>query len=317
MWRTYMIPDKPAPRGKSAMGVALYGPAGAPIWSAPTIDIRRGLIYVATGNSYAGAAAPSSDAVVALTLSGKIAWVKQLFPKDVFISGCRVPSANPNCADQSGPDYDFGNSPILARLPHGREAIVIGQKSGMGWALDPSKRGENHLAVSRWRRRRARRHRMGFGSRCRTGLLCGIRYLCARTRRAARRQPADRTTGVVLAAAAAQLHCRAALQRGAGSGHQCDSRDRIFRRKRWNAACLLKPERCNSVAVQHGSRISNCKWCPGTGSLHAGSGANDCGWDGLCDFRSRRVRWSPGKCTARLRPMSPYARLHVSRFVTA
>jgi hypothetical protein len=25
MWRTYMIPDKPAPRGKSAMGVALYG----------------------------------------------------------------------------------------------------------------------------------------------------------------------------------------------------------------------------------------------------------------------------------------------------
>jgi polyvinyl alcohol dehydrogenase (cytochrome) len=142
VWRTYMIPGTPAPRGNSAMGVALYGPAGAPIWSAPTIDIRRGLIYVATGNSYAGAAAPSSDAVVALTLSGKIAWVKQLFPKDVFISGCRVPSANPNCADQSGPDYDFGNSPILAGLPHGREAIVIGQKSGMGWALDPADRGK-------------------------------------------------------------------------------------------------------------------------------------------------------------------------------
>jgi polyvinyl alcohol dehydrogenase (cytochrome) len=142
VWRTYMIPGTPAPRGKSAMGVALYGPAGAPVWSAPTIDIQRGLIYVATGNSYAGAAAPSSDAVVALTLSGKIAWVKQLFPKDVFISGCPVPSANPNCADQNGPDYDFGNSPILARLPHGRGVIVIGQKSGMGWALDPYKRGK-------------------------------------------------------------------------------------------------------------------------------------------------------------------------------
>jgi len=142
IWRTYMIPGEPKPRGRSSMGVTLYGPAGAPIWSAPTIDVQRGLIYVATGNTYAGAAAPSSDAVIALTLSGKIEWVKQLFPKDVFISGCRASGANPNCADQSGPDYDFGNSPILARLPHGRRAIVIGQKSGMGWALDPERRGE-------------------------------------------------------------------------------------------------------------------------------------------------------------------------------
>src|SRR5580704_60579 len=120
VWRSYMITDKPQPRGTSASGATLYGPAGAPIWSAPTIDVRRKLIYVATGNSYAGAAAPTSDAVVALNLSGKLEWVRQLFPDDVFISGCRVKSDNPNCADQRGPDYDFGNSPILATLAHGR-----------------------------------------------------------------------------------------------------------------------------------------------------------------------------------------------------
>jgi len=120
----------------------LYGPAGAPVWSAPTIDAKRGLIYVGTGNSYSGAAAAASDAVVALELSGKIEWIKQLFPKDVFISGCGAHSDNPNCADQSGPDYDFGNSPILAGLADGRSMIVIGQKSGIGWALDPDKRGE-------------------------------------------------------------------------------------------------------------------------------------------------------------------------------
>ncbi|MGO9931153.1 MAG: PQQ-binding-like beta-propeller repeat protein [Steroidobacteraceae bacterium] len=142
IWRSYMIPDEPRPRGSSSAGVTLYGPAGAPIWSAPTIDARRGLIYVATGNTYAGIAAAASDAVVALELSGKIAWIKQLFPKDVFISGCRAHSDNPNCADQSGPDYDFGNSPILAELPQGRSVIVLGQKSGTGWALDPDKRGE-------------------------------------------------------------------------------------------------------------------------------------------------------------------------------
>jgi polyvinyl alcohol dehydrogenase (cytochrome) len=142
VWRTYMISDEPKPRGKSSAGATLYGPAGAPIWSSPTIDRARGLIYVGTGNSYAGAAAPTSDAVVALNLAGKIKWVKQLFPDDVFVSGCRAKSENPNCADQRGPDYDLGNSPILTTLPHGRRAIVIGQKSGIGWALDPEKHGE-------------------------------------------------------------------------------------------------------------------------------------------------------------------------------
>lgn len=141
VWRTYMISGEPRPRGTSSAGVTLYGPAGAPIWSAPTIDAERGLIYVGTGNSYAGTAATTSDAVVALNLAGKIEWVKQLFADDVFVSGCRLTSENPNCAAQPGPDYDIGNSPILATLPQGRRAIVVGQKSGMAWALDPAKRG--------------------------------------------------------------------------------------------------------------------------------------------------------------------------------
>lgn len=142
LWRTYMIPDVPQPRGQSSAGMTLFGPAGAAVWSAPTIDAQRGLVYVGTGNSYTGAPVPTSDAVVALNPSGKILWVKQLFPNDVFVSGCRSKNDNPNCSDQSGPDYDFGNSPILARLRRGRSAIVIGQKSGIGWALDPQRRGE-------------------------------------------------------------------------------------------------------------------------------------------------------------------------------
>jgi polyvinyl alcohol dehydrogenase (cytochrome) len=142
LWRTYMISGEPQPRGKSSSGATLYGPAGAPIWSAPTVDAGHGLIYVGTGNSYSGAAAPTSDAVVAINLSGKIEWVKQLFAQDVFVSGCRLKNENANCADQSGPDFDIGNSPILATLQHGRRAIVVGQKSGIGWALDPDKRGE-------------------------------------------------------------------------------------------------------------------------------------------------------------------------------
>jgi len=40
---------------------------------------------------------------------------------------------------QVGPDYDFGNSPILRTLPDERTLIFIGQKGGDAWALDPDK----------------------------------------------------------------------------------------------------------------------------------------------------------------------------------
>lgn len=143
VWKTYMVSDVPKPRGKSSAGAALWGPSGVAIWSAPTVDARRGVVYVATGNTYSEPAQPTSDAVLALEMTtGKIRWVRQLTPNDTFLSGCRQASGNPNCPEPNGPDYDFGNAPILANLPNGHEAIVIGQKSGVGFAMNPDKRGE-------------------------------------------------------------------------------------------------------------------------------------------------------------------------------
>ncbi len=145
-WQTYVVADEPKPRGTSTAGVTLYGPSGSAIWSSPTIDVARQAVYVATGNTYSGPPQPSSDAVVALDLAtGAIRWMKQVTPGDIYLSGCGGRGRggpNPNCADPNGPDYDFGNSPILATLPDGKDAIVIGQKSGVGWALDPDRQGE-------------------------------------------------------------------------------------------------------------------------------------------------------------------------------
>jgi hypothetical protein len=47
-------------RGAAEQGGNQYV-AGAPIWSSPTIDEARGLIYVGTGNSYAGPAAAGAS----------------------------------------------------------------------------------------------------------------------------------------------------------------------------------------------------------------------------------------------------------------
>jgi len=141
IWKSYMVPE-PRPRGTSSNGVLLYGPAGVGIWSAPTIDDDRGLIYVATGNAYADPAPETSDAVVAIKMSnGEIAWAKQLTPGDAWIFGCDGEN-NPNCPEDVGPDFDFSASPILTSTPSGREMLVIPQKSGFAYGLDPNNQGE-------------------------------------------------------------------------------------------------------------------------------------------------------------------------------
>ena len=140
VWKTHTIAEEPKPRGTSTAGVTLYGPAGAAIWSAPTIDPARGAIYVATGNLYSGPPQPGGNAVIAFALAtGAIRWIRQATPGDVYLTGCRA--GNPNCPAANGPDHDFGSPPMLTSAG-GRELLVIGQKSGMAFALDPDKAGE-------------------------------------------------------------------------------------------------------------------------------------------------------------------------------
>jgi polyvinyl alcohol dehydrogenase (cytochrome) len=124
--------------GKNKQGIDSLGPSGGAIWSAPTIDEKRGLLYAATGNTYSGTTQPATDAIIAIDLkTGALRWTKQLVPDDVF--GCRV--GEPNCGETRGPDFDFGAAPVLTKLPDGRDALIIGQKSGVGYALDPDKNG--------------------------------------------------------------------------------------------------------------------------------------------------------------------------------
>jgi polyvinyl alcohol dehydrogenase (cytochrome) len=143
VWKAYTIPEPAQPRGKGADGVTLYGPAGVGIWSTPAIDTKRKVIYASTGNGYSEPQPATSDAVVAFDLAtGKIKWARQVTPKDVWVTGCRAGSSNPNCSEDPGPDFDFGNPPILTTMANGKNVIVIGQKSGVGYALDPDAEGE-------------------------------------------------------------------------------------------------------------------------------------------------------------------------------
>jgi polyvinyl alcohol dehydrogenase (cytochrome) len=142
LWQTFTIPEDPHPTHKNAAGKQQYGPSGAGVWSTPTIDERLGVLYVATGDNYSDPPTKTSDAILAMDLkTGKLLWSSQLTENDAFNTGCSIPG-NTNCPEAKGPDFDFGQPPILVSLGGGRRALVIGQKSGLVHAVDPDHNGK-------------------------------------------------------------------------------------------------------------------------------------------------------------------------------
>lgn len=142
IWKTYTIPEAPRPTRKNKAGTELWGPSGAGVWSSPTLDPARHILYVGTGDSYSDPSATTTDAILALDMdSGKILWARQITAGDAFNLACPAPDKT-NCPDANGPDFDFGSSPILIELPHGHRMLVAGQKSAVVSALDPDRAGE-------------------------------------------------------------------------------------------------------------------------------------------------------------------------------
>jgi len=140
VWKTYTI-DPPKKTRVNSAGTQQWGPSGAPVWSAPTMDAKRGVIYVTTGDNYSSPSTATSDAVMALDIAtGKIRWFQQTTPNDAYTSACR--NRGPNCPEEDGPDYDFGSSALLLSLPGGKEILVAGQKSGVVYGLDPDQKGK-------------------------------------------------------------------------------------------------------------------------------------------------------------------------------
>ncbi|HEY0339164.1 MAG TPA: PQQ-binding-like beta-propeller repeat protein [Steroidobacteraceae bacterium] len=140
LWRTFTIEEEPRPYKKTENGTQLYGPAGGSVWSAPTLDPKRHLLYVGTGNSYTEIATTRTDSILALDMStGAVRWANQLHDKDNYVVGCDSPdtAGKGKCPETLGPDVDFGTSPILRTLANGHQILLTGEKSGQVYGLDP------------------------------------------------------------------------------------------------------------------------------------------------------------------------------------
>lgn len=155
--------------------------SGAALWgSSPAVDVKRNLVFIATGNLYSVPpdvqacqireanktvpdvpdpcirAGDNSESILALDLdTGKIVWAHHLGGVDVWNAACVSGPSQPNCPPAAGPDYDFGEAPMLLTV-HGNKSresrtgddeewqdiVVAGQKSGFVWALD---RDDGHI----------------------------------------------------------------------------------------------------------------------------------------------------------------------------
>ena len=142
LWYHRVIPGYPEETGRNGIGTMNWGPSGAAVWSSPTVDPARGLVYVGTGENLTHPVTETSDAILALDIeTGEPAWSFQGTAKDAFNMACTQRAYRENCPDPPGPDLDFGMAPMLVARPDGREILVAGQKSGMVWALDPDDGG--------------------------------------------------------------------------------------------------------------------------------------------------------------------------------
>ena len=153
-WATYTVPDT-------------AGYSGGAIWgSTPAIDPSSKSIYITTGNNYslpsdritcvdnaatfeakqACLAGDNFDAIMALDLnSGAIKWSYRALASDAWNTDCGLPGfsnggTNPgNCPPGQGPDFDFGQGPMLFTANVGGKKVAMvgaGEKSGDFTALN-------------------------------------------------------------------------------------------------------------------------------------------------------------------------------------
>ena len=140
IWKTYTLPEPKPYRLPGDPRTNLSGPAGGSVWNAPTIDHRRGVLYVGDGNDYTDIDAPLTDSVLALDLAtGKVRWSRQMLKQDHWAAGCTMGGS---CPRNAGPDYDLSASVILVHGKARKDMLVASSKGGEVFGLDPDARGK-------------------------------------------------------------------------------------------------------------------------------------------------------------------------------
>ncbi|CAB1368607.1 PQQ-binding-like beta-propeller repeat protein [Denitratisoma oestradiolicum] len=140
LWKTHTIAQPPQPSGKkTAKGLPLSSPAGASIWTPLVADVKRQVVYAATGESYDMDDPKGAYSIMAFDMAtGAVRWQQStLPPAKVRDAECKARGEDTDCRNIFG----FGSPPLLATLPNGRQLVMAGQKYGVVYAMDPDRQG--------------------------------------------------------------------------------------------------------------------------------------------------------------------------------
>ena len=139
-WKTYMVPRGQAGRARTPPARRCWGRPASASGRRRRWTRKRDVIYVATGNTLQRTAA-SRPAMRSSRSTRRPARSSGRSSSRPATSSAAAPAAV-NCLEKAGPDFDFGTPPMLVTRTDGSDIIVLGQKSGMAYAVDPDKQGE-------------------------------------------------------------------------------------------------------------------------------------------------------------------------------
>lgn len=137
LWKTPTIP-LPLRELPPEDGTPRHGPAGGSVFTPVTVDEVRGRVYVATAESFNRDNPPGTYAVLALDLvSGARLWEQQFVPAAEERAEVCAALAETDCRNV----FSMSTAPILFRDQAGSERLLVGQKWGWLYALDPQREG--------------------------------------------------------------------------------------------------------------------------------------------------------------------------------
>jgi len=162
LWKQYTVEQAPVEIAPATeVAPARFSPAGGSIYTPVTIDATRGLLYVSTAEAYTDDDAKGAYSVIALDMqTGARVWERQFLPDpEDRESACREVGKT-DCRNV----FSMGTSVTLheAGESAGHDLLIVGQKWGFVYALDPDRKG----AIV-WQRRVARGGDMG-------GIMYGV-----------------------------------------------------------------------------------------------------------------------------------------------
>lgn len=140
IWKQYNITQAPKAYAKDEKShTAAFSPAGAAVYLPLAIDARRNVLYASTAESYTDENPQGPYSVIAYDMNtGARKWEQQFLPDATEREKVCTAVGYTDCRNL----FSMGTAVTIQTLPDGSEILLVGQKWGYVYALDPDNKGQ-------------------------------------------------------------------------------------------------------------------------------------------------------------------------------